>query len=233
MNNLLEIQGLSKTYGSVTALNDVSLSIEPGHIIGLLGPNGSGKTTLIKIICGLLKANSGTVLVDGNPAGTADSRAAISYLPDQTYLDGDMTIEAIVEMFKYFYEDFEEDRAMEMISSLNLNPKAKLKTLSKGNQEKVQLMLVMSRRAKLYILDEPIAGVDPAARDYILRTIISNYEPTASMIIATHLISEVEPVLDEAIFLQNGSIKLFKPIDDIRAEEGMSVDELFREVYRC
>ncbi|SFU96527.1 ABC transporter ATP-binding protein [Butyrivibrio sp. INlla21] len=233
MNNLLEIQGLSKTYGSVAALNDVSLSIEPGHIIGLLGPNGSGKTTLIKIICGLLQANSGTVLVDGNPAGTADSRAAISYLPDQTYLDGDMTIEAIVDMFKYFYEDFDENRAMEMISSLNLNPKAKLKTLSKGNQEKVQLMLVMSRRAKLYILDEPIAGVDPAARDYILRTIISNYEPTASMIIATHLISEVEPVLDEAIFLQNGSIKLFKPIDDIRAEEGMSVDELFREVYRC
>ena len=233
MNNLLEIQGLSKTYGSVTALNDVSLSIEPGHIIGLLGPNGSGKTTLIKIICGLLQANSGTVLVDGNPAGTAGSRAAISYLPDQTYLDGDMTIKSIVDMFKYFYEDFDENRAKEMLSSLNLDPNAKLKTLSKGNREKVQLMLVMSRRAKLYILDEPIAGVDPAAREYILRTIISNYEPTASMIIATHLISEVEPVLDEAIFLQNGNIKLFKPIDDIRAEEGMSVDELFREVYRC
>ncbi len=233
MNNLLEIQGLSKIYGNVPALNHIDLSIEPGHIIGLLGPNGSGKTTLIKIICGLLQPNTGTVLIDGNPAGSANSKAAISYLPDKTYLDEDMKIESIISMFDYFFDDFDMDRAMEMLSSLNINPKATLKTLSKGNQEKVHLIVVMSRRAKLYILDEPIAGVDPAAREYILRTIISNYEPSASMIIATHLIADVEPVLDEAIFLQNGSIKLFKPIDEIRAENGQSVEGLFKEVYRC
>lgn len=232
MSNLLEIQGLHKTYGKKTALNDISLSIEPGHIIGLLGPNGSGKTTLIKIICGLLQPTSGSVLVDGNPVGPK-SKAIVSYLPDRTYLDESMTVGSAIDMFKYFYDDFDEKRAEEMLSSLNIDPKNKIKTLSKGTKEKVQLILVMSRRAKLYILDEPIAGVDPAARDYILRTIISNFEPSASLIIATHLISDVEPVLDEAIFLQNGSIKLFKSIDDIRAENGKSVDALFREVYRC
>ncbi|WP_026668025.1 ABC transporter ATP-binding protein [Butyrivibrio sp. AE2005] len=232
MSNLLEIQGLHKTYGKKTALNDINLSIEPGHIIGLLGPNGSGKTTLIKIICGLLQPTGGSVLVDGNPVGP-ESKAIVSYLPDKTYLDESMTVGSAIDMFKYFYDDFDEKRAEEMLSSLNIDPKSKLKILSKGNKEKVQLMLVMSRRAKLYILDEPIAGVDPAARDYILRTIISNFEPSASLIIATHLISDVEPVLDEAIFLQNGSIKLFKSIDDIRAENGKSVDALFREVYRC
>ncbi len=232
MSNLLEIQGLHKTYGKKTALNDINLSIEPGHIIGLLGPNGSGKTTLIKIICGLLQPTGGSVLVDGNPVGPK-SKAIVSYLPDRTYLDESMTVGSAIDMFKYFYDDFDEKRAEEMLSSLNIDPKNKIKTLSKGTKEKVQLILVMSRRAKLYILDEPIAGVDPAARDYILRTIISNFEPSASLIIATHLISDVEPVLDEAIFLQNGSIKLFKPIDDIRAENGKSVDALFREVYRC
>lgn len=232
MSNLLEIQGLHKTYGKKTALNDINLSLEPGHIIGLLGPNGSGKTTLIKIICGLLQPTSGSVLVDGNPVGP-ESKAIVSYLPDKTYLDESMTVETAIDMFKYFYADFDEKRAEEMLSSLNIDPKNKIKTLSKGNKEKVQLILVMSRKAKLYILDEPIAGVDPAARDYILRTIISNFEPSASLIIATHLISDVEPVLDEAIFLQDGNIKLFKPIDDIRAENGKSVDALFREVYRC
>lgn len=232
MSNLLEIQGLHKTYGKKTALNDINLSIEPGHIIGLLGPNGSGKTTLIKIICGLLQPTGGSVLVDGNPVGP-ESKAIVSYLPDKTYLDESMTVETAIDMFKYFYDDFDEKRAEEMLSSLNIDPKNKIKTLSKGNKEKVQLILVMSRKAKLYILDEPIAGVDPAARDYILRTIISNFEPSASLIIATHLISDVEPVLDEAIFLQDGNIKLFKPIDDIRAENGKSVDALFREVYKC
>lgn len=232
MSNLLEIQGLHKTYGKKTALNDINLSLEPGHIIGLLGPNGSGKTTLIKIICGLLQPTSGSVLVDGNPVGPK-SKAIVSYLPDRTYLDESMTVGSAIDMFKYFYDDFDEKRAEEMLSSLNIDPKNKIKTLSKGTKEKVQLILVMSRRAKLYILDEPIAGVDPAARDYILRTIISNFEPSASLIIATHLISDVEPVLDEAIFLQDGNIKLFKPIDDIRAENGKSVDALFREVYRC
>lgn len=232
MSNLLEIQGLHKTYDKKAALNDINLSLEPGHIIGLLGPNGSGKTTLIKIICGLLQPTSGSVLVDGNPVGPK-SKAIVSYLPDRTYLDESMTVGSAIDMFKYFYDDFDEKRAEEMLSSLNIDPKNKIKTLSKGNKEKVQLILVMSRKAKLYILDEPIAGVDPAARDYILRTIISNFEPSASLIIATHLISDVEPVLDEAIFLQNGSIKLFKSIDDIRAENGKSVDALFREVYKC
>lgn len=232
MSNLLEIQGLHKKYGKKTALNDINLSIEPGHIIGLLGPNGSGKTTLIKIICGLLQPTSGSVLVDGNPVGPK-SKAIMSYLPDRTYLDESMTVGSAIDMFKYFYDDFDEKRAEEMLSSLNIDPQNKIKTLSKGTKEKVQLILVMSRRAKLYILDEPIAGVDPAARDYILRTIISNFEPSASLIIATHLISDVEPVLDEAIFLQDGNIRLYKPIDDIRVENGKSVDALFREVYRC
>ena len=232
MNNLLEIQGLTKIYDKVQALGNVDLSIGPGRIVGLLGPNGSGKTTLIKIICGLLQPTSGTVLVDGDPVGVK-SKAMISYLPDKTYLDDNMTVEATVGMFKDFYEDFEEDRAVEMLDNLGIDPKSKLKTLSKGNQEKVQLILVMSRRAKLYILDEPIAGVDPAAREYILRTIIGNYDPEASVLISTHLISDVEPVLDDAIFLQNGSIRLYKAIDDIRSEEGMSVDSLFREVFRC
>lgn len=232
MSNLLEIQGLSKAYGSVQALDDVNLSIAPGHIVGLLGPNGSGKTTLIKIICGLLRQDKGTVLVDGNPVG-AKSKAIVSYLPDRTYLDEDMTTQYYIEMFKCFYDDFDEDRAMTMLTDLGINPKDKLRTLSKGNREKVQLILVMSRRAKLYILDEPIAGVDPAAREYIMRTIIGNFEPTASMIIATHLIADIEPVLDEAIFLQNGSIKLFRSVDDIRSENSKSVEELFKEVYRC
>ena len=198
----------------------------------LFGSVGNGKTTLIKIICGLLQPTSGSVLVDGNPVGPK-SKAIVSYLPDRTYLDESMTVGSAIDMFKYFYDDFDEKRAEEMLSSLNIDPQNKIKTLSKGTKEKVQLILVMSRRAKLYILDEPIAGVDPAARDYILRTIISNFEPSASLIIATHLISDVEPVLDEAIFLQNGSIKLFKSIDDIRAENAKSVDALFREVYRC
>lgn len=232
MSNLLEIQGLSKAYGSVQALDDVSLSIAPGHIVGLLGPNGSGKTTLIKIICGLLRQDKGTVLVDGNPVD-AKSKAIVSYLPDRTYLDEDMTTQYYIEMFKCFYDDFDEKRAMTMLADLGINPKDKLRTLSKGNMEKVQLILVMSRRAKLYILDEPIAGVDPAAREYIMRTIIGNFEPTASMIIATHLIADIEPVLDEAVFLQNGSIKLFRSVDDIRSENGKSVEELFKEVYRC
>ncbi len=232
MSNLLEIQELSKTFDSVQALDDVTLSIKSGHIIGLLGPNGSGKTTLIKIICGLLQPTKGKVLVDGNPVGPK-SKAIISYLPDKSYLNDNNTIESAIKTFKYFYDDFDESRASEMLSILNINPQHKLKTLSKGDREKVQLILVMSRRAKLYILDEPIAGVDPAARDSIIRTIINNCDPSVSVIIATHLIADVELVLDEAIFLQNGSIKLYQPVDTIRSEHGKSVDELFREVYKC
>ncbi len=230
MSNLLEIQGLFKNYDNIQALNNINLSISPGHITGLLGPNGSGKTTLIKIICGLLRPSSGTVLVDGNPIGPK-SKAIISYLPDKTYLSNNSTIKSVIEMFKDFYDDFDDNRAYEMLNNLNIDPGRKLKTLSKGNKEKVQLILVMSRRAKLYILDEPIAGVDPAARDYILRTIISNYDPSASIIISTHVIADIEPVLDEVIFLQNGDIRLYQPVDVIRANNGKSVDEFFREVY--
>ena len=197
-----------------------------------LGKNGSGKTTLIKIICGLLKPSSGMVLVDGNPVGPR-SKALVSYLPDTTYLDDNMTIEAVIAMFMDFYADFDVNRAYQMLTNLNINPKRRLKTLSKGTKEKVQLILVMSRRARLYILDEPIAGVDPAARDYILRTIINNYDPSASIIISTHLITDIEPVLDEVIFLQYGNIRLYQPVAAIKDETGMTIDQYFREVYRC
>lgn len=232
MNNLLEIQGLTKTYDNFTALSNVNLTIGSGHITGLLGPNGSGKTTLIKIICGLLQPTQGQVLINGFPVGK-ESKKYISYLPDKTYLNDGMTIEAVINMFCDFYQDFDPNRAYMMLNNLAINPKAKMKTLSKGTKEKVQLILVMSRNALLYILDEPIAGVDPAARDYILRTIINNYNPAASILISTHLIADVEPVLDEAIFLQYGQVRLYQPVDMIRENTGKSVDALFREVYRC
>lgn len=232
MSKLIDIKGLTKSYETTTALFNVNLDIESGHIIGLLGPNGSGKTTLIKILCGLLHPTSGTVLVDEQPIGVATKRV-ISYLPDSTYLDGNQTIRDTIHLFLDFYEDFDANRAYDMLQKLNINPDSKLKTLSKGTKEKVQLILVMSRRAKLYILDEPIAGVDPAARDYILNTIISNYDPEATIIISTHLIADVESVLDDVIFLQYGQIALHATVDDIRAKEGKSVDALFREVYKC
>ena len=232
MSNLLDVQGLTKIYDNVQALTNVNLSIGPGHITGLLGPNGSGKTTLIKIICGLLQPTSGAVYVNGLPIGT-ESKKVISYLPDKTYLNDNMTVEAVIAMFRDFYADFDMNRAYGMLANLGINPGFKLKTLSKGTKEKVQLILVMSRRAQLYILDEPIAGVDPAARDYILRTIIGNYDPSASILISTHLISDVERILDEAIFLQYGNVRLYQPVDIIRTQSGKSVDELFREVYKC
>lgn len=232
MSKLIDIKGLTKNYSSLTALYNVNLELEGGHIIGLLGPNGSGKTTLIKILCGLLHPTSGMVLVDGQRIGVG-TKSIISYLPDQTYLNGNMTIRQIFGLFVDFYKDFELERAYHMLATLNINPDARLKTLSKGNKEKVQLILVMSRRAKLYILDEPIAGVDPAARDFILNTILTNYDPSASILISTHLISDVESVLDDVIFLQYGQIALHASVDDIRCNEGKSVDALFREVYRC
>ncbi|MCR4903555.1 MAG: ABC transporter ATP-binding protein [Butyrivibrio sp.] len=232
MNNLLEIHGLTKVYNNRPALSNVNLSLASGHITGLLGPNGSGKTTMIKIICGLLQPTEGTVMVDGMPIGT-ETKRIVSYLPDKTYLNDYMTTNEIISMFADFYSDFDANRAYEMLGNLNIDPALRMKTLSKGTKEKVQLILVMSRRAKLYILDEPIAGVDPAARDYILRTIIGNYDPSASIIISTHLIADVEPVLDEAIFLQNGMIRLYQPVDAIRVNEGKSVDAYFREVFRC
>ncbi len=232
MSTLVECTGLSKKYGKVTALQDVNLRIESGHIIGLLGPNGSGKTTLIKILNGLLTPSSGTVLVKGKPMCT-DSKTVISSLPYHTYLNMYHPVSYIITFFKTFYEDFDERRAYDMLAKLGINPNDRLKSMSKGTKEKVQLILVMSRRADLYILDEPIAGVDPAARDYILNVILTNYDASASIIISTHLITDIENVLDEVLFIQNGQIRLTSSVDAIREEQGKSVVALFREVFRC
>ena len=232
MSSLLQISSLTKKYGTLTALNDLNLELESGHITGLLGPNGSGKTTLIKIICGLLVPTSGTVTVKGNPVGV-ESKKVISYLPDTTYLGKSSSVEEIISYFRDFYEDFDENRTYDMLQKLGIDPKSRLRTLSKGTKEKVQLILVMSRRADLYILDEPIAGVDPAARDYILNTIITNYDENASILLSTHLISDVENILDEVIFIKQGSIVRHSTVDEIRTTEGKSVDGLFREVFKC
>lgn len=232
MSTLIECKDLTKTYGKKTALDHISLSIEGGHIIGLLGPNGSGKTTLIKILNGLLTPTSGSLYFREEPVGV-ESKKHISYLPDHTYLNMNQRVSDVITFFKDFYEDFDEQRAYDMLEKLQINPHDRLKSMSKGTKEKVQLILVMSRRADLYVLDEPIAGVDPAARDYILDVILSNYEPEASILISTHLIADIENILDEVIFIQNGQIRLTSSVDDIRAKEGKSVDALFREVFRC
>ncbi len=232
MSSLLSVRDLTKKYGSVTALNGISFDLESGHITGLLGPNGSGKTTLIKIICGLLQPTKGSVTVKGYPVGV-ESKKVISYLPDTTYLDPSQNVEEIIRYFSDFYEDFDPGRAYDMLGKLNISAKDRLKTMSKGTREKVQLILVMSRRADLYILDEPIAGVDPAARDYILNTIITNYDENASILLSTHLITDVENILDQVIFIKDGDIVRFSTVDEIRSEEGKSVDSLFREVFRC
>ena len=203
MSTILEYSHVTKQFGSMYALSDVSLTIEPGHIIGLLGPNGSGKTTLIKLACGLLVPSSGSVTVCGGPVGP-ESKARISYLPDKNYLSQWMKVSQIIDLFHDFYDNFDRNKAYEMLKRLNINPTQKLKTLSKGTREKVQLILVMSRNADLYLLDEPIGGVDPAARDYILQTILTNYNENGSILISTHLIADVEQVLDQIIFLKNG-----------------------------
>ena len=229
---VLEIKGLNKSYGKKTALTDINLELERGKIVGLLGPNGSGKTTLIKIINGLLTANSGIITVDGNPIGEK-SRLSVSYLPDKTYLPDWMKVKDVMKMFEDFYENFDIKKAEDMLGKLNINGEERLKALSKGTKEKVQLILVMCRNAKLYLLDEPIGGVDPAARDYILNTIITTYNPDASVVISTHLISDIEKVLDEAVFINNGSIVLHDTVDNIREKEGKSVDGYFREVFKC
>lgn len=232
MSELLRCENVTKKYGSsANALSDLNLTVESGKIVGLLGPNGSGKTTLIKILNGLLTPTSGTVEIAGNTPGV-ETKKVVSYLPDNSYLNSWMTIRQIVNYFEDFYEDFRSERAYEMLKKLDIHPDTKLKTLSKGNKEKVCLILVMSRNAKLYILDEPIAGVDPAARDYVISTIINNYNPDASVLISTHLISDIEKVLDQVVFLKNGSIVLNKSVEEIREEEGKSVDELFREVFK-
>ncbi len=232
MSTLLECKDLTKTYGHITAIDHINLTIESGHIIGLLGPNGSGKTTLIKMINGLLTPTSGTLYMCEQAIGV-ESKKRISYLPDHTYLNMNQRVSDVIRFFSDFYEDFDTKRAYDMLEKLQISPKARLKSMSKGTKEKVQLILVMSRRADLYVLDEPIAGVDPAARDYILNVILSNYEPEASILISTHLISDIENILDEVIFIQNGQIRLTSSVDDIRENQGKSVDALFREVFRC
>ena len=231
MSELLRCINLTKQYGKTTALNGVSFALESGKIVGLLGPNGSGKTTLIKILNGLLTPTSGAVYIEGEQPGPA-TKAQVAYLPDNIYLNGWMTVEQIVSYFADFYEDFSSERAYEMLQRLGISPKRRLKSLSKGNKEKVCLILVMSRQARLYVLDEPIAGVDPAARDYVISTIINNYNPEATVLISTHLIADIEQVLDEVLFIRDGYLVLQKSVEDIRAEEGMSVDGLFREVFR-
>lgn len=231
MSELLRCEGLSKKYGGKLALDDLDLSISRGKIIGLLGPNGSGKTTLIKLINGLLTATDGEIYINGEKPGV-ETKKLVSYLPDNIYLNKWMRIEQLIKFFCDFYEDFRPELAYEMLERLGISPKQKLKTLSKGNKEKVCLILVMSRNASLYVLDEPIAGVDPAARDYVISTIINNYNPDSSVLISTHLILDIEQILDEAIFINNGRIVLHKSIDEIREEHGMSVDALFREVFK-
>lgn len=232
MNDLLICSHLSKRYGSFQALSDINLSLNSGRIIGLLGPNGSGKTTLIKLLNGLLTPSEGSIQIGGMPVGPK-TKAIVSYLPDKNYLPPSSKVSDLLNLFSDFYADFNQNRALEMLKNLNIQPSSRLKAMSKGTLEKVQLVLVMSRNAKLYILDEPIAGVDPAARDYILRTIIQNYNEDASVLISTHLIADIEPVLDDVIFLKEGQISLTSSVDDIRENEGKSVDELFREVFRC
>ena len=229
---ILECDNLTKRFGSVEALTDVSFSVEPGRIVGLLGPNGSGKTTMIKLINGLLTPTSGQVLIDGEAPGKR-SHSLVSYLPDRSCLPQWMTAQQLLDFYRDFYPDFREEAAKEMLSRLEIPEKRRMKQLSKGTREKVQLIMVMSRKAKLYLLDEPIGGVDPATRDYILDTIIRNYDPEAVVLISTHLISDVENVLDEVIFVNRGKVVLQSGVDEIREKHGKSVDALFREVFKC
>lgn len=233
MNPILECSGLSKQYTSgCYALNNLNLSLERGQIIGLLGPNGSGKTTFIKLINDLLTPTSGQILIDGKLPGV-ETKAMVSYLPERTHLDQTMKIKDLIKYFADFYEDFRTERAFTMLKDLNIDQNARLKNLSKGTKEKVQLILVMSRDAKLYILDEPIGGVDPAARDYILHTILNNYNEEATILLSTHLIHDIESILDQVIFIRQGQLVSNASVDEIRMEQGKSVDSLFREVFKC
>lgn len=229
---LLEVSHVSKSYGNNRVLDDITFNITKGKIVGLLGPNGSGKTTLIKLINDLLKEDSGTIKVEGLDLGV-ETKKLISYLPDKNYLNNNMTVLELLNYFKDFYEDFRIDKAKELIGKLDLDLNQKLKTMSKGTKEKVQLILVMSRKAKLYILDEPIGGIDPAARDYIINTILTNFSNDASLLISTHLISDLEKVLDEVIFLKNGKVVRNGSTDEIRKETNMSINDLFREEFKC
>ena len=232
MSEVVKCENLTKRYGGLTALDQVSFTLESGRIIGLLGPNGSGKTTLIKLANGLLVPSDGKIYLGGFEPGV-ESKSIVSYLPDANYLPTWMNIQGLLEMFEDFYNDFDIEKAKEMVGTLNLSMNSRLKTLSKGNKEKVQLILAMSRKAKVYFLDEPIGGVDPAARDFILNTIITNYSEDATVVLSTHLISDIERVLDEVLFLDRGQLLFHRSVDEIRETEGKSVDQLFREVFRC
>lgn len=229
---IVKCENLSKNYGNKKALKNVNLSLEKGKIIGLLGPNGSGKTTLIKLINDLLAPTSGKVLINGMTPGI-ETKKIISYLPERTYLNSNMKVSELIAFFKDFYDDFDEAKAKKLLKQLNINANDKLKTMSKGMKEKVQLVLVMSRKAKLYVLDEPIGGVDPAARDYILKTIMNNFSDDSSIIISTHLISDVEKILDDVIFIKDGKVLFVKDADDLRREKNASIDEIFREEFKC
>ena len=229
---ILECKQLSKSYGKAPALENVSFAIEPGRIVGLLGPNGSGKTTLIKLANGLLTPDSGEILIDGAAPGR-ETHAVVSYLPERTAIPIWMSAGQLMDFYQDFYRDFRRQTAEEMLRHLDIRPTQRIRQMSKGTREKVQLIMVMSRSAKLYLLDEPIGGVDPATRDYILTTIISNYNPEASVILSTHLIADVEKVLDEVVSIDKGHLVLQSSVDQIREEKGMSVDALFREVFKC
>ena len=229
---ILECRDLSKRFGKTAALDNVNLRIEPGRVVGLLGPNGSGKTTLIKLANGLLTPSEGEILIEGEAPGPK-SKALVSYLSDKEYLPDWMNARQLMDFFGDFYADFDRARAEQMLARLGLDETQKVKQMSKGTREKVQLILVMSRRAQLYLLDEPIGGVDPATRDYILDTIIRNYDSEASVVISTHLISDVEQVLDDVIFINSGRVVLQSSVDEIREQHGMSVDSYFREVFKC
>jgi len=232
MNAILQAQNLTKRFGPNVALNNVNLLLAPGRIIGLLGPNGSGKTTLIKIASGLLAPTEGQILISGQPVGP-NTKKIVSYLPDRTYFDSWMKVRDCVALFADFYEDFDRAKATEMLRALGIDVNKAFKTLSKGTREKVQLALVMSRKAQLYLLDEPIGGVDPAARDFILETIIRNYNENGTVLISTHLIYDIERVLDDVIFLWGGFVERVANVDMMREQTGKSVNEVFREVFRC
>jgi ABC-2 type transport system ATP-binding protein len=232
MNKILECQSLTKSYSNVTALSDVNITLERGRVVGLLGPNGSGKTTLIKLINGLLKPTYGSLLINGTKPGP-ESKAIVSYLPERTYLPDWMIVSDAFDLFADFYTDFDRNKAQNMLEQLHLDETKKIKTLSKGNKEKIQLILVMSRQADLYCLDEPIGGVDPASRDYILNTIITNFNNNSTLLISTHLISDIENILDDVVFIKNGIITLQSSVDDLRMREEKSIDSYFREVFKC
>ncbi len=232
MKPIIECRSLTKKYGDFYALDNLNLTLSRGEIIGLLGPNGSGKTTLIKLLNGLLTLTSGEIYIDGEPLGTK-TKKIVAYLPERTYLNAHRKVTDIISYFEDFYDNFDSERAYRMLKHLEINPDARLKSLSKGTKEKVQLILVMSRDADLYILDEPIGAVDPAARDYILNTILTNYNENATILLSTHLIHDIENILDRVIFIQNGHVILNSTVDEIRTEKRQSVDTLFREVFKC